>query len=65
MAILKTFFFPVALIKKIFKNEDGSTGALYLPTNDLESSADQIYEVYQKRWRIGKVSQIDQAKLKP
>jgi hypothetical protein len=49
---LKDFSFPVALITKIFKNEDGSTGTLYLVTNDLESSADQIYEVYQKRWRI-------------
>jgi len=37
---------------KVFKNEDGSTGTLYLVTNDLESSADRIYEVYQKRWRI-------------
>jgi hypothetical protein len=49
---LKDISFPVALIKKIFKNEDGSTGVLYLVTNDLESSADRIYEVYQKRWRI-------------
>lgn len=49
---LKDVSFPVALIKKIFKNEDGSTGILYLATNDLESSADRIYEVYQKRWRI-------------
>jgi len=36
----------------ILPNEDGSTGILYLVTNDLESSADRIYEVYQKRWRI-------------
>jgi hypothetical protein len=49
---LKDIPFPVALITKIFKNEDGSTGTLYLVTNDLESSADRIYEVYQKRWRI-------------
>ena len=49
---LKDVSFPVALIKKIFKNEDGSTGTLYLVTNDLESSADRIYEIYQKRWRI-------------
>ncbi len=49
---LKDISFPVALIKKIFKNEDGSTGTLYLVTNDLESSADRIYEIYQKRWRI-------------
>jgi hypothetical protein len=49
---LKDMLFPVALITKIFKNEDGSTGTLYLVTNDLESSADRIYEVYQKRWRV-------------
>jgi len=46
---LKEVSFPVALITKIFKNEDGSTGTLYLVTNDLESSADRIYDVYLKR----------------
>jgi hypothetical protein len=49
---LKDMSFSVALITKIFKNEDSSTGTLYLVTNDLESSADRIYEIYQKRWRI-------------
>jgi hypothetical protein len=49
---LKDLAFPVALITKIFKNEDGSTGILHLVTNDLDSDADRIYEVYQKRWRI-------------
>ena len=49
---LKDLAFPVALITKIFKNEDGSTGIVYLVTNDLDSDADRIYETYQKRWRI-------------
>ena len=49
---LKDCAFSVALITKIFKNEDGSTGTLYLVTNDLESSSDQIYEFYKKRWSI-------------
>jgi hypothetical protein len=49
---LKDLSFSVALVKKIFKNEDGSMGTLYLVTNDLDSDADRIYEVYQKRWRI-------------
>ena len=49
---LKDLSFPVAIIKRIFKNEDGSTGVLYLVTNDLDSDADRIYEIYQKRWRI-------------
>ena len=39
---VKDVSFPVALITKNFKNEDGSTGILYLVTNDLESSADRI-----------------------
>jgi hypothetical protein len=46
---LKNCAFSVALIAKVFKNEEGSTGTLYLVTNDLESSADQIYKVYKKR----------------
>jgi IS4 transposase len=49
---LKDLAFPVALITKIFKNEDGSTGILHLVTNDLDSDADRIYDIYQKRWRI-------------
>lgn len=51
-AWLKDLSLPVSLIKKVFKNEDGSTGTLYLVTNDLESGADRIYEIYQKRWRV-------------
>lgn len=49
---LKEIDFPVQLLKKVFKNEDGSNGVLYLVTNDLTINADRIYEVYQKRWRI-------------
>lgn len=49
---LKDISFPVQLLKKVFTNEDGSTGILYLVTNDLSIDADRIYEVYQKRWRI-------------
>lgn len=49
---LKNLAFPVQLTKKIFKNEDGTTGTLYLVTNDFSIDADRIYEVYQKRWKI-------------
>jgi DDE superfamily endonuclease len=49
---LKDISFPVQLIKKVFTNEDGSNGTLYLVTNDLSIDADRIYQVYQKRWRI-------------
>lgn len=49
---LKDMLFPVKLLKKVFTNEDGSTGILYLVTNDLSIDAGRIYEVYQKRWRV-------------
>jgi len=44
--------FLVKLLKKIFTKEDGSTGILYLISNDLSIDAEHMYEVYQKRWRI-------------
>ena len=49
---LKDIAFPTKLLKKVFTNEDGSTGTLYLITNDLSIDADRMFEVYQKRWRI-------------
>nr|WP_202863411.1 transposase [Legionella pneumophila] len=49
---LKNLAFPVRLLKKVFTNEDGSTGILYLVTSDLSIEANRIYEVYQKRWRV-------------
>ena len=49
---LRGIDFPVRILKKIFKNENGSTGVLYLVSNDMTSSAERFYEVYQKRWRI-------------
>lgn len=49
---LKDIAFPVKLLKKVFINEDQSTGTLYLVTNDLSIDADSICAVYQKRWRV-------------
>jgi len=49
---LKGLEFPVALIKKVFINEDNSIGTLYLVSNDLDHDADYLYEIYQKRWQI-------------
>lgn len=49
---LRGIDFPVRLLKKVFKNENGSTGTLYLVSNDMTSSPERLYEVYQKRWRI-------------
>lgn len=52
VCFLKDYLYPVALCKKVFKNEDGSEGILYLVTNDLTLSADGTVELYKKRWRI-------------
>jgi len=49
---IKGLDFPVLLVKQIFKNKDGSTGVLYLVTNDLSLSFQQICTIYQKRWNV-------------
>ena len=49
---LKGIEFPMKLMKKVFKNEDGSEGILYLITNEMKKDGEQIYEIYQKRWKI-------------
>lgn len=43
---------PVSCIKKVFTNEDGSMGILYLVTNDLTVDRQTMSDVYQKRWHI-------------
>lgn len=49
---LKGLEFPLKLIKKIFTNENGSIGHLYLVSNDLNQDAEHIYSIYQKRWNV-------------
>ena len=49
---LKGLDFPVALLKQVFKNKDGSEGFLYLVCSDDNLSYDKITAIYQKRWRV-------------
>lgn len=49
---IKDVNFPVAITKKVFTNEDLSTGEIYLISNDLELSGSDLYSTYQKRWVI-------------
>lgn len=49
---LKGVNFPVRVARLVFKNGDGSSGVLYLTTSDLKLTADQMKEIYQKRWKI-------------
>jgi hypothetical protein len=44
--------FPVRLIKCVFKNKDGSKVEMFLVTNDSESEASKIQELYRRRWGI-------------
>jgi hypothetical protein len=44
--------FPLLLAKQVFKNEDGSTGILYLVTSDLTLNYDRMTKLYQRRSSI-------------
>jgi len=49
---IKGLSFPVYLIKQIFKNKDGSTGVLYLVSNDKELTYEEQKTIYQIRWKV-------------
>lgn len=49
---LKDLDFEVLLVKKVFKNEDGSSGTLYLASSDLQLDYDEILTLYKRRWRV-------------
>jgi IS4 transposase len=49
---LKGLDFPVLAVKQVFINKGGSTGDMYLITNDLELSFYDICTIYQKRWNV-------------
>jgi DDE superfamily endonuclease len=49
---LKGLDFPVLVSKQVFKNEDDSTGVLYLGTSDLNLTYEQITAIYHKRWKV-------------
>lgn len=49
---LKGVDFPLRLVRRVFKNKDGSTGELYVITNDLGLSGQVISAIYEKRWGV-------------
>ena len=49
---IKGLDFPVRLIKLIFTNKDGSTGELYVVTNQLQLTHSAISTTYQERWGV-------------
>lgn len=49
---LKDLDFAVRVVKRVFKNEDDSSGTLYLATSDLGLEYNEIFTLYQRRWRV-------------
>jgi hypothetical protein len=49
---IKGLNFEVLLTKQVFINKDGSSGELYLVTNDLSLSEQVISTIYDKRWNV-------------
>jgi IS4 transposase len=49
---IKDLKIEVILCKFVFTNKDGSTGEMYLVSNDLNLSAEKIQTLYKKRWSV-------------
>ena len=49
---LRGLDFPVRLVRLIFTNKDGSTGELYVVTNNLKLTYSDISITYKKRWGV-------------
>ena len=49
---LKDLEIEVLLCKFVFTDKDGSTGEMYLVSNDLELSAEGFRALYRKRWSV-------------
>lgn len=49
---LKGLDFPVQVTKRVFTNKDGSTGELYLISNDLNLTVSDLLSIYKKRWGV-------------
>ncbi len=44
--------FPLLLVKRVFKNEDGSEGVLYLVSSDVTLDCERLTTIYQRRWKV-------------
>lgn len=49
---VKGLEFPVLFHRQVFTNKDGSTGTLYLISNDLNATTTPLERIYQKRWKV-------------
>lgn len=44
--------FPLLLVKRVFKNEDGTEGVLYLVSSDATLDYERLSTIYQRRWKV-------------
>lgn len=44
--------FPLALVKQVFANEDGSSGIQYLVCSQTHLTGEEIMAIYRKRWNV-------------
>jgi hypothetical protein len=49
---LKGFDSEVLLVRRVFTNQDGSTGTLNLVCSDLSGDGEQVAAIYEKRWKV-------------
>lgn len=49
---LEKLDFGVLVHRRVFKNENGTAGVLYLCTSDLSLSGSALSALYQKRWKV-------------
>ena len=49
---LRGVVFPVLLHQQVFTNEDDSIGIVYLISDNLEITAQEISANYEKRWKV-------------
>ncbi len=44
--------FPLLLVKRVFENEDGGEGVLYLVTSDPTLDHERLTTIYKRRWKV-------------
>lgn len=49
---LKGFEQEVRILRRVFTNQDGSTGLLNLVCSDLTCTGEHVATIYQKRWKV-------------
>lgn len=49
---LKEVPFAVSVVRRVFTNEDGSSGERYLMTSDETATSEALRAAYHRRWRV-------------